>query len=243
MTAAGPGALAPDGSSVEVYRLLPHLGEADIVHAAAPAGATILELGSGVGRVTRELLARGHPVVAVDESAEMLAHVPAGAERVRSAIADLHLDRTFPVVLLGSHLLNTADDGVRSGFLGAAHRHLDADGVLIVEAHAAEWFDSVRTGDGGRTGDVDVRLADVHRDGDLLAATVHYAAGHHSWTHPFVARRFSDDQLDGELARHGLRRDRWLTANHVWFAARVRGPEPLGAQEGELVDQPRGGSA
>ncbi|WP_410587592.1 hypothetical protein [Amycolatopsis sp. lyj-23] len=45
-----------DGSPVDVYRLLPPDGEAEIVYAAVPPGASILELGSGAGRVTHPLL-------------------------------------------------------------------------------------------------------------------------------------------------------------------------------------------
>jgi len=58
------------------------MGEPEIVHAAVPPGASILELGAGAGRVTHPLVALGHPVVAVDESAEMLARIR-GAETVR----------------------------------------------------------------------------------------------------------------------------------------------------------------
>jgi SAM-dependent methyltransferase len=71
----GPGVITPDGCAVELYRVLPAMGEPEVVHAAIPAGAGILELGAGAGRVTRRLVALGHPVVAVDESAEMLACV------------------------------------------------------------------------------------------------------------------------------------------------------------------------
>ncbi|MED7820571.1 class I SAM-dependent methyltransferase, partial [Streptomyces chiangmaiensis] len=74
----GPGAITPDGCAVELYSRLPIGGEPDIIAAAVPAGAHILELGSGVGRMTHPLLERGFSVTAVDESREML-------ERVRGA--------------------------------------------------------------------------------------------------------------------------------------------------------------
>ncbi|GAA2668952.1 hypothetical protein [Nonomuraea recticatena] len=45
----GPGTITPDGSPVEFYTLLPP-GEA-----ATPPNGTVLELGSGVGRVTHHL--------------------------------------------------------------------------------------------------------------------------------------------------------------------------------------------
>lgn len=71
----GPGAITPDGCAVELYSRLPVGGEPDIVAAAVPAGAHILELGSGVGRVTHALLERGFTVTAVDESPQMLERV------------------------------------------------------------------------------------------------------------------------------------------------------------------------
>src|SRR6266542_1519539 len=64
----GPGAITPDGCSVELYSALPPAQEPRIVHDAIPHGASILELGAGAGRVTHALLALGHPVVAVGAS-------------------------------------------------------------------------------------------------------------------------------------------------------------------------------
>ena len=62
----GTGAITPDGCAVEVYTRLPIGPEPDIIAAAVPAGAHILELGSGVGRMTHPLLERGFTVTAVD---------------------------------------------------------------------------------------------------------------------------------------------------------------------------------
>jgi 2-polyprenyl-3-methyl-5-hydroxy-6-metoxy-1,4-benzoquinol methylase len=61
----GPGAITNDGCAVEFYALLPALGEPEIVHAAVPPGASILELGCGTGRILRPLAALGHPVTGV----------------------------------------------------------------------------------------------------------------------------------------------------------------------------------
>lgn len=102
-------ATAPDGSPVGLYATLAPLGEPELIDAAVPPGSEILELGCGAGRLTHELLALRHPVVAVDNSPEMLAHVR-GAETVLSDIETLQLDRTFPVVLLASNFLNATDD-------------------------------------------------------------------------------------------------------------------------------------
>jgi hypothetical protein len=57
-TGTGPGVITPDGCAVDLYALLPPMGEPRIVHAAIPAGASVLELGAGAGQVT-------HPLVAV----------------------------------------------------------------------------------------------------------------------------------------------------------------------------------
>lgn len=48
----GPGAITPDGCAVELYTRLPVGDEPEVIAGVAPAGARILELGSGVGRMT-----------------------------------------------------------------------------------------------------------------------------------------------------------------------------------------------
>ncbi|NBH05383.1 class I SAM-dependent methyltransferase [Amycolatopsis sp. SID8362] len=204
-----------DGCSVEVYLLLPPSGEPEIVHAAIPPRASILELGSGPGRVTHPLLDLGHEVVAVDDSPAMLAHVR--TETVCARIADLDLGRTFDAVLLGSHLINTAQDADRQAMLLAARRHLAPAGRLIVEWHPPEWFDTVASGQGGLIGEVAVELADVVRDGDLLSATARYSARGKHWRQEFTCRRFA---LEKALTSTDLIFDGWLTGDRAWFAAR-----------------------
>ncbi|MGW4588500.1 class I SAM-dependent methyltransferase [Amycolatopsis thermoflava] len=92
-------ATTADGCPVEVYRLLPPSGEAEIAHRAAPPGAAMLDLGCGTGRIAHRLIELGHPVTAVDDSPEMLAHVR-GAEAVQARIEGLDLGRRFPAVLV-----------------------------------------------------------------------------------------------------------------------------------------------
>ncbi|MFK0243075.1 class I SAM-dependent methyltransferase [Amycolatopsis azurea] len=211
------GAFTADGCSVEVYRLLPPDGEAGIVHAAVPEGASILELGSGAGRVTHALLELGHPVVAVDDSPEMLAHVH--AETVCSKIEELRLGRVFDVVLLGSHLVNTEAGADRAAFLATARTHVAAGGRVLVEWHPPEWFESVREGQGGRIGEVDVSLGRVVREGDLLSAVVRYSAGDRWWTQAFTCRRLGVPALEAALAEAGLAFEGWRTGDRTWFAA------------------------
>lgn len=208
-----------DGCPVEVYRRLPPLDEGAIVSAALPAGATVLDLGCGVGRIAHELIALGHPVVAVDQSAEMLACVR-GAETVCSPIAGLSLGRTFGGVLLASHLVNTPAAADRAALWATAARHVAGDGRVIVEWHPPEWFHSARESSGS-LGDVQVALSDVHRDGDLLSAVVAYRIGTDEWAQPFTARRLTEDELAAELAAAGLYLTAWLSDDHTWFAAEL----------------------
>jgi SAM-dependent methyltransferase len=85
---------ASDGSPVDLFLRVPSFGEAERIHELIPAGAGVLELGCGVGRVTHGLVRLGHPVTAVDESEAMLAHVR-GAEVIRGRIEELDLRRRF----------------------------------------------------------------------------------------------------------------------------------------------------
>jgi SAM-dependent methyltransferase len=109
---------APDGSPIDLYLRLPSFGEGERIHELIPAGADVLELGCGVGRVTHQLVRLGHPVTAVDESDDMLMHVR-GAEVVRARIEELDLGRRFACVLLMSQLVNVPE-GHRSERGGVA---------------------------------------------------------------------------------------------------------------------------
>ncbi len=211
------GEFTPDGSPVEVYlRLVPH-GEAELVHGAVESGAEILELGCGVGRITHELIRLGHPVVAVDESPEMLAHVR-GAETVLARIEDLDLGRRFPCVLLASHFVNVEEDE-RDALLRACLRHLAEDGVVVIERYAPDWVPE----DAGtaQIGDVAVTMRDVHRVGRGFAATAEYAVDGQTWRQPFAAILLDDEELDAALRRVGLTLSRTLDERGAWVEARL----------------------
>jgi SAM-dependent methyltransferase len=214
----GPGAVTPDGCAVELYALLEPTGEPEVVHAAVPAGASILELGAGAGRVTHPLVALGHPVVAVDESAEMLAHVR-GAETVQARIEDLELGRRFDAVLLASFLVNTDDREARRRFLATCRRHVKDGGCVLVQRHPPGWFEEAAEGE-GVAGGVLHRLRDVGRPGPgLLTATVEYQVGDRVWTQSFTAERLDDPALEAALAEAGLATDAYLTGDGSWVRA------------------------
>jgi 2-polyprenyl-3-methyl-5-hydroxy-6-metoxy-1,4-benzoquinol methylase len=129
---AAPETYAPDGSPVPFYARMPPRGEPELIHAAIPAGVEILELGAGAGRITHPLLRLGHPVVAVDQSPQMLAFID-GAETVVADIETLALGRRFPVVLLASNFINDPEQARRRSFLAGCARHVLPAGQVLVE--------------------------------------------------------------------------------------------------------------
>jgi SAM-dependent methyltransferase len=212
--------VAPDGSPVDVYRRMPPNGEAEIVHAAVPEGAEILELGCGTGRVTRRLVALGHRVVAVDESAEMLRELygVAGAETVQGRIEELDLGQRFPVVLLGSHLVNSPEPA-RGPILAAARRHADPNGMLPIEVYPPKtrW----EPGRSSRLGDVEIELADVRLRASRVAATVIYRADGRTWRQSFEAELLDEARLRAVLGAAGFSFERWLDEPRGWLLARA----------------------
>jgi SAM-dependent methyltransferase len=139
---SGPGEITPDGCAVELYKRLPVGDEPEIIAAAVPPPARLLELGCGAGRVTRALVAKGYDVTAVDESAAMVAHVD-GAAKVRSSIEDLVLPGTFDVVVLGSFLVHAGDPAVRAALLATCRRYVDYDGQVLIQREGSDWHDRV----------------------------------------------------------------------------------------------------
>ncbi|MCL2544153.1 MAG: class I SAM-dependent methyltransferase [Nocardioidaceae bacterium] len=210
-----------DGCPIDVYAELPAAGEPEWIHAVVPAGASILDLGAGVGRIADPLCAVGHRVVAVDDSAEMLARV-ARAETVESRIETLRLDERFDVVLLASHLVNTADDDLRAGLLATVRSHLAPDGVALLEWHEPDWFDRLAVGPHptGRIGPVSATLDVAAFDGDLLDASVTYELDGRRWTQPFTARRLTQPDLDRVLAQAGMERVAPNEPRSDWIVAR-----------------------
>ena len=203
---------APDGSPVEVYTRLPELGEGEIVASVLPEGASVLELGCGTGRITRQLVRLGYRVTAVDESAEMLAHVR-DAETVQARIEGLELRRRFDAVLLASNLV-TAEPAQRRAFLETCRRHSD---LVICEGLPLAW-----TPEDGETvlGEVVSRLRLDSVDDGLVRGEMEYEARGKTWRHSFEMRVFADEaELEAALAEVELRLERRLDAR--WFTARA----------------------
>jgi SAM-dependent methyltransferase len=213
----GPGAQSPDGSSVELYLRLPHRGEIDLIGPSI-VGKDLLELGCGVGRLTRPLLERGYRVTAVDNSAEMLKHVPGAARRVCSDIEALELGENFDTVLLASSLINSPARAHRSALLASCRRHLRAGGVLVFERHDPEWLNSAATGRVGAIGDVEIHIDRIVRHADHVEMSIRYTCDTGEWSQHFPTEPLSDEQLAAELIDAKFDAPAWI--NRRWaFAA------------------------
>ena len=206
---------APDGSPVELYAALGPLGEPALVHAAIPAGAAILELGAGAGRITHPLLELGHAVVAVDQSAAMLSHVE-GAETVQADIESLDLGRRFAVVLLASNFLNDPDRERVASYLGTCVRHVEPAGCVLLQKYPRDWQPDAEW---RKLGAVRARMRRFALDGTLLRGEMEYELEEATLIHAFEARLIDDDELDLELEAAGLRRRRFLDENGAWVDA------------------------
>ncbi|GAA2192615.1 class I SAM-dependent methyltransferase [Streptomyces bangladeshensis] len=214
----GPGALTPDGCAVELYARLPVGDEPDIIAAAVPAGAHILELGSGVGRVTHPLLERGFAVTAVDESADMLARIR-GARTICDSIENLDLGERFDVVMLASFLVHAGDEEVRRGMLRTCARHVAEGGCVLIQREGPDYHTDVpreRVDPSGFT----VRIASVEPAGEgVNSVRAEYEFPDAVWTQTFLARPLTKEQFESALAEAGLEVDAYLTPDGMWVRA------------------------
>ncbi|MFF9102029.1 class I SAM-dependent methyltransferase [Streptomyces rubrogriseus] len=214
----GPGAITPDGCAVELYSRLPAGAEPDIVAAVVPEGARILELGSGVGRMTHPLLERGFEVTAVDESAEMLERVR-GARTVCSPIEDLDLGERFDAVMLASFLVHAGDVEVRRGLLRSCARHVAEDGCVLIQREGADYHTNLpreRVDPSGFT--IRILSADPVGDG-VNSVRAEYEFPDAVWTQTFRARPLTREQFEEALGEAGLAVDRYLTDDGTWVRA------------------------
>jgi SAM-dependent methyltransferase len=184
-----------------------------------PPGASILELGCGTGRILRRLAELGHPVHGVDESPAMLAYLH-DLPTTQSTIEELNLDRRFDVVLLASTMIN-ADPALRSAFLATCRRHVAPGGSVVFQQSSASVFDTAEEAE-ETVGDIRRVIRSARQVGSRLDLVIDYHVGDRTWTHEFPRYRIGDAELTSDLARAGLRFDRWLTDDRIWFTARPR---------------------
>ena len=101
----------------------------------APTGGSVLDVACGRGRHARWFAGRGHPVVAVDRSAEAIAALGLGEERCEALVADIETGpwplagRQFDAVVVTNYLWRP--------LLQTLLASLAPGGVLIYETFAA----------------------------------------------------------------------------------------------------------
>jgi SAM-dependent methyltransferase len=212
--------IAPDGSPVAFYRRIPAMGEPELVHAAIPAGASVMDLGCGPGRIAGPLVALGHAVTGVDNGAGMIAALPPGVEGVVADAASVRLGRAFDCVLLASHLVDDPDVGAL--FVATATAHLAPGGCVIGETYPPGWDPGAALGVRSSLGDATVELVAAALDGQHLRAVARYGVDGRTWEQPFEAVVLDQGALDALLDGAGLRFDAWLS-RPGWFRAVARG--------------------
>jgi len=211
---------APDGSPVDVYRALPAETALGFIRSVLHGPVSILDLGSGPGRLANPLAADGHRVVAVDDSAAMLDHV-AGADTVLADVWRLDLGRRFDVVLALSHLVNEPQRARRLQLLRVCRAHVSTDGLVVVQRYPPGWKPVESK---NAVGDVQVHLHDVidHQDGSF-AAVVTYRVRDRHWEQPFTARVVEDGELDSLASTTGFVVGDTLDAEGAWVVLRPHG--------------------
>jgi SAM-dependent methyltransferase len=213
----GPGEFTPDGCAVDLYRRLPIRDEPQIIAAAAPPPATLLELGCGTGRVTKGLAEIGYEVTAVDESAAMLGFVT-GAYTVQSPIEELALGRVFDIVFLSSFLVHAPDIAVRRRMLVACRQHVEPDGTVIIQREGAGWHTKIPRQNPIADGYSRVTASDDVGDG-VREVHVEYDFPDAHWTQTFRSRPLTVPQFETALRDAGLFVERYLTPDGTWVAA------------------------
>lgn len=208
--------MAPDGSPIEVYLRFPAGDGRRSFTVPFRRARRSWSWVAGRGG-THPLVALGHPVVAVDQSEEMLRHVQE-AETVLADIETLDLGRRFPVVLLASNLVN-AEDTWRAAFLGACRRHVFEDGRVLIQRLEPDLDWIAYEGRTQERGGVSVTLRDVRLEDRLLSAVAEYRVGDDVWRQPFTSRLLDDEELAGELAAADLRLGRILGERRTWVEA------------------------
>lgn len=211
-----PTAVAPDGNPVAVYLALPGRDEASLIHAALKSGASVLELGCGAGRVSRELASLGHSVTAVDQSPDMLQHV-GPQPTLRPVLADIEtlaLEERFDGVLLASYLVNTADRVQRARFLETCRRHLAEESIVVIQRVDPQisWI----VGTSSTYGPVHVRLLAAEPRDHFVAARLEYRVGLRTFEQSIFVEILDDGAFEAALAAAGLRLDRWLDSTRTW---------------------------
>ena len=216
---SGPGIQTPDGCSVELYSRMPYMGELEEVVGLFEPDSEVLELGCGTGRLCARLLELGTRVVGVDESAEMLALLPAQVTSVRSRIEELHLERKFDSVLLASHLINHPAGATRDAFVRCARRHLRPRGRFLIKRHSTKWLQGVEIGPQGNVAGIQLSVDCVKREDELVRMTITYATKDARWSQSFSTVPLHEGEIEELLLGAGFAEIEWYGKERLWASA------------------------
>ena len=199
---------------MDVYLALPPGDTPLVIDSQLEVTGSILELGSGPGRITHPLIAMGHTVVAVDDSPEALEHVH-GAETVLADLYTLDLERTFDAVVAGSHLINAPNRALRIQLLEVCSRHVRPGGVVLIERYEPDWARSPRAGR-SVLGEVIIEFEPIDVSDIRFRGRVTYTLGPRSWSQEFTALVVDDADLIEDARRVGLAVTGWLGEDRTW---------------------------
>lgn len=219
--AAPDAAVTADGSPVAVYLAAPPGDTAVVLAAVAPPPARVLELGAGVGRETRPLIACGYEVTAVDDSPVMLQHVT-GARTVEADLHTLALGERFDVVLAGSHFVDDADPARRTALLATCARHVEPDGVVLVERYDPDWTRRPASY-AGTAGPVRITFEVLDDSDGVVSARLEYVLLGRRWEQRFAFVRVTEESLAEEAEQHGLAVVGVHGEDDTWLALRPTG--------------------
>jgi hypothetical protein len=197
----------PERAVLVIRRRRP-IGEPDGLEPGPTPGFVTLHCSRGAGRVLLSLAELGMPFRTVEQSIH-------DADVTVDQVDRLDVGRRFVTVVLGSHLVNTPDEGLRRAWLRAAARHLAGDGDVLVEHHPLDWAETAADEPavpGGSLG-----MLEVRRDPPFVSAVSVFDAGGRYERQPVTARVLSETELELELRAAGLRVRRRL--GPTWLVA------------------------
>lgn len=196
--------VASDGSLIEIYRRVPGAAEVEAIAALLQPNSTILDLGAGAGRIAEPLAELGHEVTAVDDSAEMLAHVR-HARTIQSRIEGLRLAEKFDAVLLCSSLINYPGSEFRLDLVATVAHHLKPTGKAIIQWRSPHWFTQWPQGTYHRTmGPMQQTMTILTNENGFAAGEFTMQDNEGSLTQRFEAHRVSGNELESLLGQVGL---------------------------------------
>jgi hypothetical protein len=199
MVSTEEGAHAERGRVTEkavlLIRRLRPIGESPDLEPGELPGAGRLRGTAGAGRVL-------HALSELDLRFGTVIQAVVDGDLSASGIDALDAGRLFVAVILGSHLVNTPDEGRRRAWLCAAARHLVGDADVLVEHHPIDWAETAAPTQAIPGAEVGMR--DVRRDPPFVSAVSVYDIGGRVVRQPFRAQVLSEAELEADVRAAGL---------------------------------------